>query len=95
MILPGFSAIIMGGLCLGIFELIYLLLRSIINKYLVANDIAVFITIPIGALIYLTLMLKTGGIKPKDIIKLPMGGKLYRTLKKTPLLRKDFVNRTV
>jgi len=94
MILPGFSAIIMGVACLGIFELLYLLLRIMINKYF-ANDIAVFITIPIGALIYLTLMLKTGGIKPKDIIKLPMGGKLYQALKKVPVLRKDFANRTV
>jgi stage V sporulation protein B len=95
MILPGFSAIIMGVLCLGLFEGLYQLLWLVTGKYLLSNDIAVFITIPIGALIYLTLMLKTGGIKPKDIIKLPMGGKLYRALKKPPLLRKDFVNRTV
>jgi hypothetical protein len=93
MILPGFSAIIMGGLCLGIFELLYLLLRAVINKYLLANDIAVFITIPIGALIYLTLMLKTGGIKPKDIIKLPMGKRLYQILQKVPLLRRNLLER--
>jgi stage V sporulation protein B len=92
MIVPGFASVIMGALCLGLFEGLYLLLKITIHKYLVSNDVAVFVTIPFGALVYMTLMIKTGGIKAKDIFKLPMGKKLYSFLIKISFLRSSLVS---
>ena len=89
MLRPGFSALIMGGACLGVYELLYALFRLMLHKFLVANDIAVFITIPFGAAVYFTLMIKNGGIRAADILKLPMGNKLGRVLQRVPFLRGD------
>ena len=58
-------------------------------RYVIANDIAVLLTIPVGAAIYFIMMIKVGGVKSQDIKKLPMGGRLNAILYRLPLLRKE------
>ena len=84
----------MGVICLVIFEILNLILKHSIDKYLFDNDVSVFVSIAAGILIYFTLMIKSGGIRHKDILKLPMGRRIFKTLKKVPFLRDDLSKTT-
>lgn len=95
MIKPAFCSLIMGVCCFGIYQILYLaicqLIRFHIVSHLVANDIAVVITVLCSIAIYFTLMIMTNGLNKGDILRLPMGTRIYRVLVRVPILRRKLV----
>ena len=88
LIVPSSMSMIMGICCLLVYKLFYLLLGLILHGVL-ANDIALLISVAVGIVIYFTLMIKLGGTKAEDISRLPMGSRILRLLRKLPFLQKD------
>jgi len=54
------------------------------NHVLIANDLAVLLTIPIGAVAYAKIMAYIGGIREEDVRVLPMSDKISRFLFRKP-----------
>ncbi|MPN00776.1 hypothetical protein SDC9_147974 [bioreactor metagenome] len=75
---PSVAALTMGAFSLGVYTLINFLITRVCNHYLIANDLAVLLTIPIGAYVYFKIMLRIGGIRANELKKLPMGDKICR-----------------
>lgn len=84
---PGISAIIMGGLCLGFYTIIFYLMNLLSKSYLLTNDLAVLFTIPFGAIIYFVMIIKIGSINTNDLKRLPKGIKIVEVCEKIPFLR--------
>ena len=84
---PGISAITMGGLCLGFFTILFLIMNLISKSYLLTNDLAVLFTIPFGAIIYFVMMIRMGCINTNDLKRLPKGTEIVELCTKIPFLR--------
>jgi stage V sporulation protein B len=88
-ILPAIVSLIMGlGAWLiysGFFAFLHLLIHSVIF----CNDVSVIIAIVGAICIYGTLMIKFHGINTGDILRLPMGKKIYRMIDRISFLKKD------
>ena len=84
---PAAASLVMGAICLGIYEFIYLTLGLLFHRGLLVNDISIFITVLTGAYVYFILLIKTGSVHSDDIFKLPMGSRLYTILEKLPFIK--------
>ena len=76
MIKPIICSAIMGIAAFGVNFIICFLLKDIIKHNILRNDIAVLISIAIGAFLYLHLLLQLRVINSNDISKLPLGNKI-------------------
>ena len=72
------ASLTMGVLCLGVYSVLNFVFIRVFNHVLVANDLAVLLTIPFGAFVYFKIMVRIGGINARDLKKIPMGAKLSR-----------------
>lgn len=87
MIKPAFASVIMGAASLLFYKGADKLVGLIIHHEVISNDIAVFIAAGFGAAIYFGVMIIIRGVTKKDIVRLPMGTKIYRLAEKVPFLR--------
>lgn len=78
-LLPGLASLIMGGLSLGLYKLIYSLLKI--------NSVAVIIAIVFALFVYFILIVLFGAVNEDEIKGFPKGQLLVRLLKKLHLLR--------
>ncbi len=84
---PAIAALIMGAVCLGVFELLYAGLGLVLPRGVLLNDLILMVTIAVGAFVYAFLVIGSGMIKGEDILKLPLGTRLYAVLRRLPLIR--------
>lgn len=87
MLKPAGASVVMGVLCLGLFTLLFNVLKGFTGGGVLTNDIAALITIPFGAVVYFIILARTGTITSEDIEKFPMGDKLNRFIYKLPFLK--------
>ncbi len=87
MIKPTFASLLMGGASLLFYKAADTLIKLIIHKVVISNDIAVFIAAGFGAGVYFCVMILIRGVTKNDIKRLPMGTKIYRIANKVPFLR--------
>jgi stage V sporulation protein B len=89
---PAGVSLIMGICCYLFYTAFSKLFFAILGShvpYLLISDIALIISVVIGIAIYFTLMIKVKGVTKKDILRLPMGGRIYRYAAKVPFLRSE------
>ena len=93
MVKPTLVSLVMGAACLLFFNLLHGLLRLLSHGrlVLVTSDIALLLSIAVGVVIYASLMIKIRGINKNDILRMPMGKKLYALLLRVPYLRRDLL----
>ncbi|HEX3012051.1 MAG TPA: polysaccharide biosynthesis protein [Syntrophomonadaceae bacterium] len=93
MIRPTFASVIMGAICLvfyqGVFKGVqyFAHANSQHTAYYVINDITVLIAVLLGAGVYYAAMILIGGISKDDILRLPMGTKIFRITIKNRFFR--------
>lgn len=85
---PFVASVVMGGFCYGLFTALDKILVLLVHVHLVANDIAVSLTVIAGIVVYFTVMVVIGGVTRQDISRLPMGGRILTLLLHFPLLRR-------
>jgi stage V sporulation protein B len=88
MILPALASVVMGVLCFVVYVALFNLLLRILPGQIAANAIAVLVTIPFGALVYFTVLIRSGGLTGEDLKRLPMGRQLGGLCRRVPFLRK-------
>ena len=86
-VLPTISALVMGAVALGTYWLISFVLSKIINSDYYVNLVAAVISILVGALVYLVLLFRTGGVGWEELKMIPKGETIYRVLKKLHIAR--------
>jgi stage V sporulation protein B len=89
LILPSVVSIVMGIGALIIYNICNAFLLLFIHSTIFCNDISVIIAIVGAACIYGALMIMLRGINTKDILRLPMGSKLFKIIGKVPFLKKE------
>lgn len=92
MIKPAAVSIVMGAACLGIYTGLSKLLNLVFMghvPFLYLSDVAVIVAVLIGIAIYFALIIKIRGVKKRDILRLPMGGRIYRAAAHVPFLRAE------
>lgn len=89
LILPSIVSIIMGIGAMLIYNCSYALIHIFIASNMFCNDLSVIIAIAGAACIYGILMIKLHGINSNDILRLPMGKRLYRIINKLPFLKRE------
>ncbi len=77
-ILPAVSAVIMGAVVFGIYNLIM--------AFLDINAIATIVSIAVGVMVYFVILIKMKGLTAKEILRLPKGHVLLRIVQKLHLL---------
>ena len=87
MIMPAIASVIMGVLCFAVYVVLFNALLLVIPSQLAANGIAVLVTIPFGALVYFTVLIRSGGLTGEDLKRLPMGRQLAGLCRRIPFLR--------
>lgn len=87
MIKPTFAAVIMGVVCLLFYNVFDKLLLLAVHSKILVNDVTVLIAVAFGAAVYFGVMIMIHGVTKNDIVRLPMGTKIYRVAAKVPLLR--------
>ena len=89
---PAVVSVVMGVCCYlvynGVAKLLFLIMQENV-PYLLLSDIALFVAVVAGIIIYFTLMIKIKGVTKNDIVRLPMGGRIYRLATKIPFLSED------
>jgi stage V sporulation protein B len=90
LILPSIVSIVMGIGALLIYKGADTLLHIFISSNIFSNDLSVILAIAGAVCIYGILMIKLHGINSNDIIRLPMGKRLYRIIGKIPFLSIEF-----
>jgi stage V sporulation protein B len=86
---PAVVSLVMGIGALITFKIFDVLISHITSSRYVINDVSLLISIGVGALIYVSLIIKIGSINTDDILKLPFGRKIYRVLLRIPFIRND------
>jgi len=89
LILPSIVSVVMGIGALIIYNIFNAFTRIFIHSTIFCNDISVIIAIAGSACIYGTLMIMLRGINSNDILRLPMGSKLFKIIGKVPFLKKE------
>lgn len=83
LIKPAFASLIMGIICLlvynGFAKLLYLILSNHL-PYLVISDISVLLAVLVGIAVYFVIMIYIGGVKKNDITRLPFGTRICRVI---------------
>lgn len=94
---PVLGSAVMGAACWGIYHVLYTPFapRSPGTVNIAANDAVLLITVAAGIFIYFSVMVKIGGVTAGDIVKLPMGARLLRLLRKAPFLQKNLQSGSV
>ena len=77
-LVPGISAIIMGGVVYGIYFLMMKLIRI--------NAVSVIVSIVIGVCVFFFFLLLLRGLREKELASFPMGNKLVKLAKKLHLM---------
>lgn len=80
-LMPGICAVIMGAAAKGIYELIYLLIKS--------NAVSLVIAIISAAMVYFTAALLTGTVGREQLLNLPKGRLIIKAAEKCHLLRRE------
>lgn len=95
MVKPIIAAIIMGVLCLGFYSIANLIFQTLSFHDVIANDIAMMFTIPVGGVMYYILAARMGIITQSDIEKIPKSKYILTLSKRIPFLRlqNDFTSR--
>ena len=81
-VLPAISALVMGAVAVGTYWLISFVLSKLLNSDYFVNLVAAVVSILVGALVYLVLLFRTGGVGWEDFKMIPKGETIYRLLKK-------------
>ena len=89
LILPSIVSIVMGICALLIYNGADAFMHIFISSTIFANDLSVIFAIAGAICIYGVLMIKLHGINAHDILRLPMGRRLYRIIGKIPFLSKE------
>jgi stage V sporulation protein B len=89
LILPTIVSIVMGIGAMLIYNASYAFIRIFITSNMFCNDVGVIIAIAGAVCIYVTLMIMLHGINAIDILRLPMGQKLYKIIGKMPFLKRE------
>ena len=93
-IIPTIVSVIMGVFALLSYNIIKFMFGLVIHSKttaaaLIVNDTGVLFAVAVAAFIYLSLMIKSGGINSYDILRLPMGNRLIKLISKIPFLKKE------
>ena len=83
---PGAAAILMGILSFGFFHVTDFLLTALSLQALLANNIAMLLTIPFGCVLYYIITARTGTITRSDIQKMPKSHVILAISRKIPFL---------
>lgn len=89
MIVPGAVSLAMGLAARGVYELLDRGIGLVIHRGVALNDFSTLVAAAVGALVYITLMVKTRAVGPADIEKMPMGKKLRQYMSRLRFLRKE------
>ena len=89
LIMPSIVSVVMGVCAIIIYNIFNAFTRMFIHSTIFCNDISVIIAIAGAACIYGALMIMLRGINTKDILRLPMGSKLFKIIGKVPFLKKE------
>ncbi len=90
LIVPGAVSLVMGVVARGVYEVFDRGIGLVLHRGAVAvNDFSTVVAVAVGALVYVTMMIKTGAVRASDIDKMPMGGKLRRYLSRLRFLHKE------
>ncbi len=85
-VLPGISALVMGAIAFGIYELAsFLLIKAMSGEYFV-NLISTAIAAFVGVFVYFVVLIKSGGASEDDIRRFPKGRTIAGLLKKIRVL---------
>lgn len=87
MLKPGLASLLMGALCLGIFTVGNSIFSILQFGTIAANDIAIAITIPLGATLYFAMLILSGSLQKDDLSKLPMGAYINKVCRRIPMLK--------
>jgi len=83
---PGIAAAVMGLMSFCFYFVLNAALGWLSLGTIIANDIAMLVTIPFGGVVYYIITVRTGVIMRRDIQKLPMSGLILRISSKIPLV---------
>ena len=90
LIKPAFASAIMGGVCFfvynGLAKLLYLIFHHG-KAQLYLSDFALIAAVAVGVAVYAVIMIKIKGITKNDILRMPMGKRIYRSAVKFTFLR--------
>lgn len=88
---PVLGSAVMGVACWGIYSALYAPFapRHSTQINVAASDAALLVTVVAGVFIYFSVMVKIGGVTAEDIVRLPLGARLLRLLRKVPFLKKN------
>ena len=87
MIMPAIASLVMAALCFSVYVGLFNILLRFIPGQIAANAVAVLVTIPFGALVYFTVLIRSGGLTAGDLERLPMGRQLGKLCRRVPFLR--------
>ena len=86
LILPGLSAIVMGGTSFGIYHLFSFLFGKFMKSEYFINMFATMIAAMFAVFIYFVVLIKSGGANENDIMRFPKGSSIVRILKMVRIL---------
>lgn len=86
-IIPGISALIMGGSAYYVYEVMYKLAGSFGMTGSPGTVFAFVIAFIIAVIVYFAMLLILHGLDERDVKALPMGGRIYRVLKRMHLMK--------
>jgi stage V sporulation protein B len=85
-LLPGISAVVMGGVAFGVYELFEFLIRFILKNDYFVNLAAVLFAIFAAVLVYAVMMVKTKAVTENELVSFPKGTSMIRLLKKVHIM---------
>lgn len=90
---PAAASLLMGGVCLLFYTGVFGLFQHIFQfqahsvEGIVLSDAVVIAATLLGAAVFFTVMVLIRGVTKRDIQRLPLGGRIYRTVTRVPRLR--------
>ena len=80
LVMPGISALVMGGAAYALYFVIHLVLPEHLRKGRIGSAVSLLPAVFLGILIYFFLLLRSHTLTKEDLDEMPMGGRLKRFL---------------
>lgn len=80
LVMPGISALVMGGGAYALYFVIHLVLPEHLRKGRIGSAVSLLPAVLLGILIYFFLLLRSHTLTKEDLDEMPMGGRLKRFL---------------
>ena len=80
LVMPGISALVMGGAAYALYFVIHIVLPEHLRKGRIGSAVSLLPAVFLGILIYFFLLLRSHTLTKEDLDEMPMGGRLKRFL---------------